>query len=153
MTDKHSGESPETEDADAGGRRRGVDPDTPHPGRRADDTGLGTDLAPRRTPMAAERTYLAWLRTGLGALAVAIAVGRLAPALLGGSHSAYALLGAGYGVLGVFFIVYAVWRAKRLDAALAAGIPVRFDWWALAVTTVIGLALAMATIVMVLAEV
>ena len=30
----------------------------------------------RRTWLAAERTYLAWLRTGLGAIGVALAVGR-----------------------------------------------------------------------------
>ena len=33
------------------------------------------DSAPRRTWLAAERTYLAWLRTGLGALGLALAVG------------------------------------------------------------------------------
>jgi putative membrane protein len=153
MTGEGTGESPETDGAQVDDPRYGTRPETPDAGRRADDTGLGTDLAPRRTLMAAERTYLAWLRTGLGALAVSIAVGRVAPALLGGSHWAYALLGAGYGVLGVFFIVYAVWRAKRLDAALAAGVPVGLDWWALAVTTVLGLALAITTIAMVLVEV
>jgi putative membrane protein len=113
----------------------------------------GPDSAPRRTLMAAERTYLAWLRTGLGALGAAIAVGRIAPALIGGSHYAYALLGVGYGVLGVFLVLYALRRAKRLDAALRAGTPLSLDWWALVTTTVLGLILAAATIVMVLVEV
>jgi uncharacterized membrane protein YidH (DUF202 family) len=36
----------------------------------------------RRTSMAAERTWLAWWRTGLAATAGALAVGRLAPNLL-----------------------------------------------------------------------
>ncbi len=109
------------------------------------------DSAPRRTLLAAERTYLAWLRTGLGALAGAIAVGRIAPALLGGSHVAYGLLGAGYGALGAFFILYALLRARHLDAALAAGRPIKLDGWALVVSTVAGLVLAAATLVMVLA--
>ncbi len=120
---------------------------------RRDEAELRRDSAPRRTLLAAERTYLAWLRTGLGAIAVSVAVGRVAPALLGGPHLAYALLGSGYGVLGIFFIVYALVRARRLDAALAADTSVTLDWWALVITTVIGLTLAVATIVMVLAEV
>ena len=41
-----------------------------------------TDSAPRRTWLAAERTYLAWLRTAFAALGLAIAVGRLLPALV-----------------------------------------------------------------------
>ena len=36
----------------------------------------------RRTSMAAERTWLAWWRTALGATAGALAVGRFAPKLL-----------------------------------------------------------------------
>ena len=80
-------------------------------------------------------------------------VGRVAPALVGGSNLTYALLGAGYGVLGIFFIVYALVRARRLDAALAADAPVTLDWWALAITAVMGIVLAIATIAMVLAEV
>jgi putative membrane protein len=116
-------------------------------------TESAPDSAPRRTLMAAERTYLAWLRTGLGALAVAIAVGRLVPVLVGGSHYAYALLGAGYAVLGIFLISYAVVRARRLDAALHAGTFLDLDWWALVVATAISLVLAVATIVMVLVEV
>jgi putative membrane protein len=116
------------------------------------ETGSLRDSAPRRTLLAAERTYLAWLRTGLGAIGVALAVGRLIPALVGGSNLAYGLLGAGYGALGIFLIAYAMLRARRIQAALAANAPVTLDWWALAVTTVLGLALAIATIAMVLAE-
>jgi putative membrane protein len=110
------------------------------------------DSAPRRTLMAAERTYLAWLRTGLGAIGVSLAVGRVVPELIGGEHQlAYALLGAGYGALGIFLIAYAAWRASGLNRALQRGDTVTLDWWALAVTTAIGAALAIATIVMVFA--
>jgi len=112
-----------------------------------------TDSAPRRTLMAAERTYLAWLRTGLGAIGVSLAVGRIVPVLLGGSHVAYAVLGVGYGLLGIFLIAYALVRARGLDRALAAGAGIDLDWWALVIATVIGLVLALATIVLVLAEV
>ena len=37
--------------------------------------------ATRRTRLAAERTYLAWWRSALGAFAVALAAGKLVPAL------------------------------------------------------------------------
>jgi putative membrane protein len=109
------------------------------------------ESAPRRTLLAAERTYLAWLRTGLGVIGLALAVGRLLPALLtGSSHRGYALLGAGYGVLGLFFIAYALVRAWRLESALARREPVTLDWWALVVVTAAGLVLAVATIALVL---
>ena len=121
--------------------------DTPAPR----DSAALRDSAPRRTYLAAERTYLAWLRTGMGAIGVALGVGRLVPALIGGSHLAYALLGVGYGVLGVFLIGYALVRARNIRAALESDRPLPLDTWALVTTTVIGLALAIATIVMVLA--
>ena len=56
------------------------------------------DSAPRRTSLAAERTYLAWLRTGLAALGLALAVGRLIPALIDVHRAPFAALGLGYGI-------------------------------------------------------
>jgi putative membrane protein len=109
------------------------------------------ESAPRRTLMAAERTYLAWLRTGLGAVGVSLAVGRLLPALVAGSHRAFSLLGAGYGALGIFLICYALVRTRRLQAALKSGAPIPLDPWALIVTTALTLALAIATVITVLA--
>ena len=43
-------------------------------GEGGETTGVFSDSAPRRTWLAAERTYLAWLRTGLGALGLALAI-------------------------------------------------------------------------------
>ena len=134
-------------------RRDSQDADQSTPGPMALVSKDRDDVAPRRTLMAAERTYLAWLRTGLAALGAAIAVGRIVPSLLGGSHYAYVVLGAGYAALGIFLIAYALVRARRLDAALAANRSVDLDWWALAITTAIGIFLAVVTIVMVLLEV
>jgi putative membrane protein len=111
------------------------------------------DSAPRRTWLAAERTYLAWLRTGLGALGLALAVGRLLPALLDADHVTFGLLGAGFGLLGIFLIFLAAYRAQRTRAALAAGRPLPTDYWALWTLTVVSAVLAVATMVLVLAEV
>ena len=116
------------------------------------DEGL-TDSAPRRTWLAAERTYLAWLRTGLGALGLALAVGRLLPALIDASHLAFGVLGAGYAVLGVFLLVMAAYRAQRTRAALATGQPLPLDLWVVWVLTAASIVLAIATVILVLVEV
>ena len=63
----------------------------------------------------------------------------------------YSLLGAGYGVLGIFLLSYALVRAHRVRVALQSNEPLPLDSWALTVTTVVGLILAVATILMVLA--
>jgi inner membrane protein YidH len=112
-----------------------------------------SDSAPRRTWLAAERTYLAWLRTGLGALGLALAVGRLIPALIDASHVAFGLLGVGYGLLGAFLVFYAALRLRQVRAALLRHVPLPLDEWAMTITTVVGLILAVATIVLVVAEV
>ena len=104
--------------------------------RPTEDGGLA-DSAPRRTWLAAERTYLAWLRTGLGALGLALAVGRLLPALVDADHTAFGLLGAGYGVLGVFVLVLGAYRAQRIRAALAAGRQLPTDFWEIWALTVL----------------
>ena len=108
-----------------------------------------TDSAPRRTWLAAERTYLAWLRTGLGALGIALAVGRLLPALIDAEHVAFGLLGVGYGVLAVFLLVMAAYRAQRVRAALAAQRPLPPDTWTIWVLTAASLVLAVGTIALV----
>jgi putative membrane protein len=109
----------------------------------------GGDSAPRRTWLAAERTYLAWLRTGLGALGLALAVGRLLPALIDISHVQFGLLGIGYGVLGVFLIFLSAYRAERIRVALAAERPLPTDMWTIWALTAASLALAVLTIVLI----
>jgi inner membrane protein YidH len=129
-----------------------VDENTPEQpdDRREPEPG---DSAPRRTYLAAERTYLAWLRTGLGALGLGLAVGRLIPALIESSHVEFALLGVGYSLLGVFLVLFAGWRQRRVRRALAEDGPIPIDAWVVNVLTVAGLVLAVATVVLVVAEV
>ncbi len=107
------------------------------------------DSAPRRTYLAAERTYLAWLRTGLGALGLALAVGRLIPALVDSEHAAFAVLGIAYAALGAFLILVADWRQRRVNRALTREEPLPVDLWVVRVLTAAGLALAAFTIVLV----
>ena len=130
-------------------RRWTVEQLPPNAGQQGDRTDRLGYRALRRTSLSSERTYLAWFRTGLGMVGVAFAVGRLIPALVSGSHVAYATLGAGYGVLGAFMIVYALLRTRRIAAALEVDAPVAPEWWALAFVTAVSLALAVGTIVMV----
>ena len=77
--------------------------------------------ATRRTWLASERTWLAWWRTGLGAAAVAVAVGRLLPEAVGGAHWPFQALGAGYALLAIWVLVAGAVRQRRVSEALAAG--------------------------------
>jgi putative membrane protein len=118
--------------------------------------GAGTvsdGSAPRRTWLAAERTYLAWVRTSLGALGMALAVGRLLPALADVSHVAFGLLGAAYGVFGVLLLVLAAYRARRVRSALAAQEQLPEHGWTLTLVTGFGLVLAVLTVVLVVVEI
>ncbi len=120
------------------------------PARGADP---GRDSAPRRTYLAAERTYLAWLRTGLASIGIAMAVGRLIPALIDASQVAFAVLGIGYALLGTFLILYAAASARRIHRALEEGRPLPSDWAAILTTTVGALVLAAITMVMLVVEI
>src|SRR4249919_826714 len=92
-------------------------PPSPQP-RRFDEDGD----ASRRTWLASERTVLAWLRTGLTATAVALAVGKVVPDLRhSGAAWPFVILGAGYGLLGVFIVLYGLRRGRDVDRAIRAG--------------------------------
>jgi putative membrane protein len=77
--------------------------------------------ATRRTHLANERTFLAWLRTGLTAFAVAIGVGKLVPAYTGEGDTAYAVAGAGFAVLGIAVVGFGLARVLAVGEALRAG--------------------------------
>ena len=65
------------------------------------DGGEGTRSADRRTKLAAERTFLAWWRTGLTAFAVALATARLVPDLAKSKVQwPYTLIGIGFALFG-----------------------------------------------------
>jgi len=72
----------------------------------------------RRTWFASERTWLAWWRSGIGVGAVAIAVGRLLPAVTSGERWAFRVRGLGYGVLSIAVLLVGATRQRRLASAL-----------------------------------
>jgi putative membrane protein len=80
-----------------------------------------TEDATRRTRLASERTYLAWWRSGLTALAVGLAAGKLVPELSAGATWPFVLLGTGYSLLGLVFIVYGEYRRRAVEGAIARG--------------------------------
>jgi putative membrane protein len=79
----------------------------------------GVDDATRRTRLANERTYLAWWRTGLTALALGI--GRLLPARTGAADWPYQVVGVGFGVLGIAALVVGLQRTRAVEEALDRG--------------------------------
>ena len=81
-------------------------------------TGEGAADAIRRTRLANERTYLAWWRTGLTALAVSFGAGRLLPELSDGPNWPFELVGIGFAVA---FVTYGYVRHTAVEAALARG--------------------------------
>ena len=86
-----------------------------------------TKDAARRTRLANERTYLAWWRTGLTSIAVCIGLGRIVPGVTHVTKWPYELVGAGYGVLGVAFMVLAQHRIRAVESALDRGEFARLD--------------------------
>ena len=67
----------------------------------------GTEDETARTRLASERTQMAWWRTGLAALAVALAVGRVVPELAHDSSQwPYTVIGVGFAVYGIALIGY-----------------------------------------------
>jgi putative membrane protein len=83
-------------------------------GRRGD----GWD-ATRRTRLAAERTELAWWRTALTSIAVAVGVGRVVPELSGSSTEwPYVVVGIGFALYSVALFAYGSIRSRRVEVAL-----------------------------------
>ena len=84
-------------------------------------TEPGVEDATRRTRLASERTYLAWWRTGIGAIAVGVGIGRLLPGRAGGSHWPYEVVGVGFALLGIVILLVGLRRTRALDEALEHG--------------------------------
>ena len=102
--------------------------------------------------MAAERTWLAWWRTALGASAGALAVGRFAPELLEVAAWPYIVLGCGYATLAIGLLIAGARRQRQFEHSVRTGghAPLRFR--TVAVFTFGGVALALVSVALVIAQ-
>jgi putative membrane protein len=106
-----------------------------------------------RTDLANERTQLAWWRTGLTALAVALAIGRVLPELGDPTHAwPYTALGAGFGLYSFLLIGYGTIRARAVRLSLQHGQGVPSQDHALIALTLIGVILSTLTTVLIVLE-
>ncbi len=109
--------------------------------------------ATRRTHLANERTYLAWWRTGLTALAAGVGVGRIVPSLSHQTRWPYAVLGAGFSLVGIVAIAYGFVRHREVRESIELGRFTHPDERVLAWLTVVTVILGAALLALVLAEV
>lgn len=96
---------------------------------------------------------MAWWRASLGATAGALAIGRFAPHLLDVAPWPYIVLSCGYAALAVGLLIVGARRQRELERAMRTGehTPLRFR--TVGLFTVGGIALALMTIVLVLAQI
>jgi putative membrane protein len=106
-----------------------------------------------RTRLASERTQLAWWRTGLAALAVALAVGRLVPEL---SHASsqwpYTVIGVGFALYGLVLVVNGTLRAREVEACLSRGDQISPQGGLITGLSAAAIALAIATGVLIIIQ-
>jgi putative membrane protein len=83
----------------------------------------GSELADvtRRTYLAAERTWLAWWRSGIAAATAALAVGAVVPDLVEGAGWPYVVLGCAYALASLTMFALGALRKRAVDRALATG--------------------------------
>lgn len=106
---------------------QGSPPVPPGPGSAGDeraDSSPHTNEAvfadpTRRTYLAQERTLLAWWRTALGTMGVAVAIGAILPKLAHLPKAPYVGLGAGYAALSLWFVLLGAYRQWSGERALA----------------------------------
>jgi putative membrane protein len=106
--------------------------------------------APRRTHLAAERTQLAWWRTGLTAIAVGLGVGRVVPDLAGTVDTwPYVTAGIGFTLYGVALIAYGTIRARELERKLGGRHRIDASDRMLIGLTVVGVVLGLSSIALI----
>lgn len=112
----------------------------------------GADDVTRRTRLAAERTWLAWWRSGIAAATAAVGVGGVVPQLVDGGRTAYVLLGAGYALLAAVVFAGAALRRRHVQRALDEGDWAEVGEGAVTALTIAAMLLALATLVVILVE-
>jgi putative membrane protein len=113
---------------------------------------LADDDVTRRTRLAAERTWLAWWRSGIAAATAAVGVGGVVPSLVDGERTPYVVLGAGYAVLAGIIFVAAALRQRQVGRALDAGAYAELGERAVLGLTVVAAVLALGTLAVIVAQ-
>jgi len=109
--------------------------------------------ASRRTYLAGERTQLAWWRTGLTALAVALGVGRVVPELSGTAATwPYVVAGVGFALWGISAIAYGTANREAMQKALREGRFHEAPTWPLRTLSVAGIGLGLLTALLILLD-
>jgi putative membrane protein len=110
------------------------------------------DMAVKQAVMAAERTWLAWWRSALVALAGALAVGRVTPQVLHVASWPYVLLGVGYGLIAIGMVIVGALRHERLARVTLTSADSTVDSRLIAAFSAAGVAIAACTLALILAQ-
>jgi uncharacterized membrane protein YidH (DUF202 family) len=102
--------------------------------------------------LAAERTWLAWFRSGIGVSAAAIAVGGVLPKLADTTSWGYVALGAGYAVLALGVFVEGWRRQREIYRAIETDSDVPTGLNVIAGLSIAGGVLAMGTVLLLFFE-
>jgi putative membrane protein len=124
------------------------EPDKP---TRTEEPNTAPAEGTRRTQMAGERTQLAWWRTGLAALAVALGVGRVVPQLdPTATKWPYAVAGVGFAIWGIVAIAYGTVQRAAINRAVAEKRPLETAPWPIQTLTIGGIGLGLLTALLIL---
>jgi putative membrane protein len=106
----------------------------------------------RRTLLAAERTWLAWWRSGIAAATASVAMGGVVPELVDSGRTAYVVLGCGHAVLAAGVFAAAALRRRRVERALRDGEWAGVGERGVLALTLVGMALALGTLVVIVTQ-
>lgn len=106
----------------------------------------------RRTLLAAERTWLAWWRSGIAAATASVAVGGVVPELVDSGRTAYVVLGCGYALLAAGVFAGAALRRRKVERALRDGEWAGVGEGGVLALTLVAMALAIGTLVVIVAQ-
>jgi putative membrane protein len=106
----------------------------------------------RRTLLAAERTWLAWWRSGIAAATASVAVGGVVPELVDSGRTAWVCLGSGYALLAAGVFGAAAFRRRKVERALERGEWAGVGEAGVLAFTLAGMALALGTLVVIVVQ-
>ena len=110
------------------------------------------DDVTRRTRLAAERTWLAWWRSGIAAATAAVGVGGVVPQLVDAGRTAYTILGASYAALAATVFVGAAVRRRAVERELDRGGFAHVSDNAVLALTLVATVLALGTLAVIVAQ-